>query len=889
MSISGSAEDEHDVITLQYAEEGLLTVDENQDGRAAAFGDDIAIGFLATEFKREVFVIFAGKQNLVKKRKKNTIDFTVQGSPRRPASDPFWRQTRPVPRQIPSFSPHSPVPFSQIHQASSRPLTRGAAAAAMPTQQIPAAPVVGGVTSRRHAKLLHHLFEGSNGGASANAPVKDLRIRRVVPPASAPPPDASPDPATAKPVPAVVEIQVVQSTPPEPSAAAAAEDRDRKPVLPRSKLVRDPASFGYRRLLPFLNQMAAKNGSDISDTPSEPKVSVSANKELGGSDSGLADEAVDGSGSQGGAAPVVDSVEPLAVEGAGDREMQACCDSVNAEPKAASADLASSKPCVAHCTRSRFVHHPSSFSYKRMLPFLRENEISSQEEDRAKIRRVSEEEHIASEGSPEELDVDRVVEEVTSSADGNCAAQIQCAVPQVSLDGSSAAEVSLEVTEEVLASVGDLVADRNAVLANGQRQLTVSEDSPEERDVAEAETTVEEKEASKSDDKSVKMDSLEPLAVKAGGDQEMKELCDSVKEQTKVVTGDLASSKPCLARCTRSRFVPHPSSFSYKRMLPFLMENDISSQEGNRARLQRVPEEKQLASEASDDVLASTAEAQKATPEVVSSSDRQCQLAVLEDFPEESNAAEAEGMAVEENTTRSDGDEASGLTSDKDDSKLLQDKAELAKVQQCQSSESRCPDIGLGSPTKALTEDDGADQHGAQERHDSVASPDGLLLDVGMICKPSHTGVSCSKKQVLSPKKLSPKKGILKRHTSWGCKGICMCLDCSVFRLRADRAFEFSRKQMQEADDVIGNLLEEVASLRSLAEKPSGQQEQIKEACQRASRVEEVARDRRRQMLAELNSHCKIPGPRVKFAQYVNEKMGSVPHGGSNCRRQPPL
>ena len=57
MSISGSAEDEHDIITLQYTEEGLLTVDENRDGRAAAFGDDIAIECLATEFKREVFVV----------------------------------------------------------------------------------------------------------------------------------------------------------------------------------------------------------------------------------------------------------------------------------------------------------------------------------------------------------------------------------------------------------------------------------------------------------------------------------------------------------------------------------------------------------------------------------------------------------------------------------------------------------------------------------------------------------------------------------------------------------------------------------------------------------------------------------------------------------------
>ncbi|CAI9093153.1 OLC1v1028578C1 [Oldenlandia corymbosa var. corymbosa] len=59
MSISGSPDDEHDIITLQYTEEGLLTVDENRDGRAAAFGDDIAIECLATEFKREIFVVQA--------------------------------------------------------------------------------------------------------------------------------------------------------------------------------------------------------------------------------------------------------------------------------------------------------------------------------------------------------------------------------------------------------------------------------------------------------------------------------------------------------------------------------------------------------------------------------------------------------------------------------------------------------------------------------------------------------------------------------------------------------------------------------------------------------------------------------------------------------------
>uniref|UniRef100_A0A1J3GBI0 OTU domain-containing protein n=1 Tax=Noccaea caerulescens TaxID=107243 RepID=A0A1J3GBI0_NOCCA len=59
MSISGSSEDEHDIITLQYTEDGLLSVDENRDGHAAAFGDDIAIECLATEFKREIYVVQA--------------------------------------------------------------------------------------------------------------------------------------------------------------------------------------------------------------------------------------------------------------------------------------------------------------------------------------------------------------------------------------------------------------------------------------------------------------------------------------------------------------------------------------------------------------------------------------------------------------------------------------------------------------------------------------------------------------------------------------------------------------------------------------------------------------------------------------------------------------
>ncbi|XP_058086203.1 uncharacterized protein LOC131233497 [Magnolia sinica] len=57
MSITGNTDDEYDIVSLHYTEEGLLSVDENRNGRAAAFGDDIAIETLATEFQREIFVV----------------------------------------------------------------------------------------------------------------------------------------------------------------------------------------------------------------------------------------------------------------------------------------------------------------------------------------------------------------------------------------------------------------------------------------------------------------------------------------------------------------------------------------------------------------------------------------------------------------------------------------------------------------------------------------------------------------------------------------------------------------------------------------------------------------------------------------------------------------
>lgn len=62
------------------------------------------------------------------------------------------------------------------------------------------------------------------------------------------------------------------------------------------------------------------------------------------------------------------------------------------------------------------------------------------------------------------------------------------------------------------------------------------------------------------------------------------------------------------------------------------------------------------------------------------------------------------------------------------------------------------------------------------------------------------------------------RKGILKRNPR-GCRGLCACLNCASFRLHAERAFEFSRNQMQDAEEVALDLMTELSKLRKLLEK----------------------------------------------------------------------
>ncbi|KAL5227629.1 hypothetical protein ABZP36_015894 [Zizania latifolia] len=699
------------------------------------------------------------------------------------------------------------------------------------------------LTSRRHAELLRHLLQ--DGGAA----VKDLRLRRVVPLASAPL-DSSP----AKPGSA-------ETTPPE------TQDRERKPVavvVQRSKFVRGPASFGYHRLLPFLNELANHDSSSGKDNS---KSELSSSSSL---------QSVD------------ESADAEAEAGAVD-----CSISAKEETKIGPAHLSSGKPCLTRCQRSRFVHHLSSFSYKRMLPFLMENEISYQEGHRAKIPRI--------------------VPEKESSTDEN--GILTSRHHHFAMSGNSAEECETSQAKRLVREIQSESEDGACLLNGGFLQPGVSEASHLEGNPVEVQKLTQQRmlasdEYPLSSDKSL----LQP------GVSEASHLEDSPVEVQKLTEQRMLASDGYPLSSDKGEVTSN-----WNDVLPTgqyqLAVSEETPEESNKADVDMALEEK----------------------ESVPDGNSVCHGRQLQTFVSKVSAPEGSTSQMQKATQKQavtpDGNEENPLVSGKDGflakeqpqihvTELpVKGNAECYEVPHCQSLGLGCSD-GCG-PTKVVIPL--VNRHGALEQPDSMASLDEPLLDVEMTCSPFHPyatdtpfsveetssgvlytpdacaigtplsveemsgshiepssskvstvdqrGAPCLEKRGFSPKKFSPKKGILKRYTR-GCKGICMCLDCSTFRIHADRAFEFSRKQMQEADDIIDNLLKEVGNLRNLMEKSAGQEEPAQTACRRASQVEEVARERRREMLMELNSHCRIPGPRVRFAQYVEERIASSPSAG---------
>ncbi|KAK9138505.1 hypothetical protein Sjap_009099 [Stephania japonica] len=162
---------------------------------------------------------------------------------------------------------------------------------------------------------------------------------------------------------------------------------------------------------------------------------------------------------------------------------------------------------------------------------------------------------------------------------------------------------------------------------------------------------------------------------------------------------------------------------------------------------------------------------------------------------------------------------------------------------------------------------------GKSKGSESEITPDVKPSSAFCVDKDSaHMEVDVTVESLLS----SVTRGILKRHPR-GCRGICNCINCASFRLHAERAFEFSRNQLQDAEEVVVELTRELSGLRSLLEKSVNGNEshalsvvsEISEACRKASGAENLAKGRIREMKLELGIHSRttcLERPRVKFS-----------------------
>uniref|UniRef100_A0A7N0ZW77 Uncharacterized protein n=2 Tax=Kalanchoe fedtschenkoi TaxID=63787 RepID=A0A7N0ZW77_KALFE len=124
-----------------------------------------------------------------------------------------------------------------------------------------------------------------------------------------------------------------------------------------------------------------------------------------------------------------------------------------------------------------------------------------------------------------------------------------------------------------------------------------------------------------------------------------------------------------------------------------------------------------------------------------------------------------------------------------------------------------------------------------------------------------------------------PTRGILKRNPR-GCRGLCTCIKCASFRLHAEKAFEFSRNQLLDSEEIALELIDELSLLRKLLEKSTDadngsasvetSQIQVREACRKANQIEQQTKARFQQMNHDLNTHCQIPNlqrPTVSFVK----------------------
>ncbi|KAK2641690.1 hypothetical protein Ddye_023453 [Dipteronia dyeriana] len=341
-----------------------------------------------------------------------------------------------------------------------------------------------------------------------------------------------------------------------------------------------------------------------------------------------------------------------------------------------------------------------------------------------------------------------------------------------------------------------------------------------------------------------------------------------------------------LNRCSRLKLFKVPGSMSYRRMLPFLLDvtndNSCSLGKDHRLKLEKCIEEKPT-------LPSSVSDSQEMPVENSDVDDCHTKHDISNCF--------APPITI---STASLNDQESYPSYDhvnESPKPLSQQERDVHFKQEISDSE-RMMDINHGSnlPSSSLPSLLGP---GSLSREDAKFVSNELSVHTRENHTESVIKVTNGEKQIESDSlhrdssyfefsrhldipTTALKKGILKR-TPRGCRGLCTCLNCSSYRLNAERAFEFSSNQMQDAEEVALDLMKELSHMRNMLEKSALGADgsavvcinQVKEACKRAFEAEELAQNRINQMNFDLKAHCRMTcaqRPRVRFANRVEEQ-----------------
>ncbi|KAH6821935.1 hypothetical protein C2S53_016660 [Perilla frutescens var. hirtella] len=564
--------------------------------------------------------------------------------------------------------------------------------------------------------------------------------------------------------------------------------------------------------------------------------------------------------------------------------------------------LPKSKMALNGCHRRKVFKTPSSFSYRRLLPHLMDivNDTSS-------VSKIE----IVDAGSPcrsPKLDGDYF--EVSSISENSYAAKTKCVVPQFNDSKPSDNQDLGKVHLKVISIQPDLSRTAETI-----RPLEV-EGKGHENDVNSVDASVEERIQTTPPDPGIfpkTEDGYDGECVNADkvlaenqtlmgfpvGSEKSSNDALKLSPNTKYSTNSI--NKTVLNPCSRLRLFKNPRSLSYRRLLPFLMDisktNSCSSRKPQEKMPQVVLEEnRRPASDEQDCVNNTTKEKYgKRYPEDLiqnfpssivpqpasdgSSHDTNNNL--VSSIPESSttNYSSNVGPRSVNSVTLPDLDMPNGLVAED----IQQSQSTLTKLQLDLGSKESS---SVSEPSSSVNTKQCTSEEPRSVEKQRICLSMGLELHNGsaesneLINLKQHSFQTKALDALVSPNN-KHFKGILKRNRR-GCRGLCNCLNCASFRLHAERAFEFSRNQLHDAEEVASELMKELANLRLLLEKSiTGNKDSasirphpvlIKQACNKALETETVAKERLDELNNDLSVHCRIPvlqQPKVTFAYNI--------------------